>query len=490
MSSNSNSSKVIKGVSYQTLVTIGLGVLEVVVFSIMSRLLSQVDFGYYAAITAVTAIFTGLSDTGIGSALIQQKTIDSKYINNAFTISLGFGVILAAILCFTAGFLSKLIVDSKLKMPLMLMSITLVCNSLASVNLSILQRKLQFLTMGVVNLIALIVSSSVAIYLAYKGWGFYAIVTRAILTAFLLMVVSWLFARTRFALEFDYEIFKSIFRFSGWLTASGIVRDLALQVDRLLMARLLSVQSLGAYNRPKEFVTQISGKINGIFDTVLFPILSGIQDEKTKLGAAFTRSLYYMNILSALLALSFILNSSLIIRVFLGVDWLNLRLVFCLLSIALVFNIDARLSDCYLRSLGLTKEQFFFRLLQLGLQVIGVFVGANWDIAGVAISVIVANAIVVFVKLAFIAIKIDVSKKAAIKSVIEAWKVCLLLLPLAICVIPLFPKSLSGDILYAMYYVLIIFLPIIIFPSIFGHRFRIEVYDVVFNKLTTNYLKK
>lgn len=481
--SKSNSSKVIKGVSYQTLVTIGLGVLEVVVFSIMSRLLSQEDFGYYAAITAVTSIFTGLSDAGIGSALIQQKNIDRKYINNAFTISLIFGVILAVILCFTAGFLSELIVDSKLRIPLMLMSITLVCNSLASVNLSILQRRLQFLTMGVVNLIVLIISSSVAIYLAYKGFGFYAIVARAILTAFFLMVVSWLFARTRYAFDFDYEIFKSIFRFSGWLTASGIVRDLALQVDRLLMARLLSVQSLGAYNRPKEFITQISGKINGIFDTVLFPVLSGIQDEKKKLGAAFTKSLYYMNILSALLALSFILNSSLIIRVFFGADWLNLRLVFCLLSIALIFNIDARLSDCYLRSMGLTKEQFFFRLLQLGLQVVGVFIGANWDIIGVAISVVVANVIVVFAKLTYIAIKIDVSKKEAIKSVLETWKVSLFLLPLALCVLPFIPNTLTGNIMYAVYYVLALVIPVCVFPALFGRRFKAEVYDVLLRKL-------
>ena len=59
----SNTNKVIKGVSSQTLVTLFLGILEIVSFSIMSRLLTQEDFGYYAAIIAVSVVFSALSDS-------------------------------------------------------------------------------------------------------------------------------------------------------------------------------------------------------------------------------------------------------------------------------------------------------------------------------------------------------------------------------------------------------------------------------------------
>ena len=90
----SNTSKAVKGMSSQTLVTVLTGVVEVVSFSIMSRLLTKEDFGYYAAISAVLAIFKSLSETGIGSAIIQRKKPDSKFINNAFTINLFFGLFL------------------------------------------------------------------------------------------------------------------------------------------------------------------------------------------------------------------------------------------------------------------------------------------------------------------------------------------------------------------------------------------------------------
>ena len=87
----SNSQKIIKGISSQTIVTIVLGVVEIVSFSIMSRLLTKSDFGYYAAVTAIVAIFACFSDAGFGSAIIQRKDITKRFIDNAFTLSLIFG---------------------------------------------------------------------------------------------------------------------------------------------------------------------------------------------------------------------------------------------------------------------------------------------------------------------------------------------------------------------------------------------------------------
>ena len=42
----SNTQKVIKGISSQTLVTVVLGIVEIISFSVMSRLVNKEDFGY------------------------------------------------------------------------------------------------------------------------------------------------------------------------------------------------------------------------------------------------------------------------------------------------------------------------------------------------------------------------------------------------------------------------------------------------------------
>ena len=104
---SSNTHKVVRGVSSQALVTIVLGVVEIASFAIMSRLLTREDFGYYAAVTAITVVFATFSETGIGSAIVQQKALTSRYVNNAFTISLIFGCFISFKLSATKCFVEK-----------------------------------------------------------------------------------------------------------------------------------------------------------------------------------------------------------------------------------------------------------------------------------------------------------------------------------------------------------------------------------------------
>ena len=128
--------KTISGIFSQTTVTVLVGIVEVLSFSIMSRLLTQEDFGYYAAITAITTVFASFSETGIGSAIIQRKEIDSKFINNSFTLSFLFGTFITLLLLISSKPLSSLIADESMTIPLMIMSVTLLSNCLSSKVLS------------------------------------------------------------------------------------------------------------------------------------------------------------------------------------------------------------------------------------------------------------------------------------------------------------------------------------------------------------------
>ncbi len=473
---DSNTHKVLKGISSQTLVTILLGVVEIVSFSIMSRLLSKEDFGYYAAVTAVVAIFACFSDAGIGSAVVQRKDITKRYIDNAFTLSFLFGSVVAFALFLSSGVLARAITDASMTKPLMLMSVTLLFNCLTSINISIMYRRLQFLRVGMINLVALVVTTIVAIYLAWKGYGYYAIIAKSIITSALTLVLSFYFAKTRYSIALDKDIFKQIFGYSGWLMASGLFRNLAHDVDKLLMSRLLSVASLGAYNRPKDFINQISSKLNGIFDTALFPVLSAIQEDHEKIVRAYKQSLYFMNIFAMLLTLGFAINSELLIRIFFGEQWLELKWVTVILSFLMLFNIDGRLADCFLRSLAMTKQQFFFRIFETVVTLIGVLVGAQWDIIGVAIAMVVTNIILKLIKIFYISIKIDVSVSDTSWEILKSWRFTIVLLPLCILGYLVVPHNFLGNIILLVLFLFCSLLIFLLFPSVVGKTYKEKAY--------------
>lgn len=485
---NNNTSKALKGMSSQTVVTIMLGLVEIISFSIMSRLLTPKDFGYFAALSAILVIFNSFAETGIGSAIIQRKDVSQKFINNAFTLCLMFGSIVSAALFFLSDFLARLVVDETMATPLKLMSLTILCSCMTSPYISILYRRLKFMTVGYINLAALVITTIVAVILAAKGFGYYAIIVKSVSTSILCLIFAAIISKTKFSIEWDSSMIKSIWKYSGWLMASVVFRNFAQQCDRLLMSRLLSVNALGAYNRPKDFINTISIKLNGIFDTALFPVLSGIQDNIPSLQRAFEKSLYMLNLFAIMLTMAFFFNAELIIRLFFGEQWLNLVGLFQVLALALIFNVDGRLADCFLRSLALTKSQFYFRIVETIIKFSGVIIGAIYfGLYGVAIAVVFSNSIMVLVKVCYIAKHIELKSSTPFYTIIRAWQPMVIFLPIMTVLMVLLPHSLINCVILLGVFVMLSCVLFLASPNLVGREYKngvyLKIHEYIKNKI-------
>lgn len=381
------SSKVFKGAASQTIVAGILGVLGLAYFSIMSRLLTKEDFGYYAIITGITGILTEISNAGLGSAIIQKKDPGKKFIYTAFSLSFIIGFSAFVLLFTLSSALSRLLVgDLFLSVPLKIISITLLLSSLNSIGRALLMRKLKFMRYGLYEIGAFFLSSLVGIGLALMGKGVFAIIIAVVLNQFVILFVLYSTAELRPCLFLDRNYIREIISYGGWLTGCGIVRSLYNQFDKLITTRWLPVASLGAYNRPSYFVNEVGGKIFGVFDVVLFPVLSNIQDDKKKIAAAFEKSSSLLLQLSLFLASSMILASDCLIEIFFGNSWLELKPIFQILSLVLFFESFNRLTDSFFRSLGIVKKYFFVRVLVCVVSAICIILGCQFDIMGLAIG--------------------------------------------------------------------------------------------------------
>ena len=485
----SNSNKVLKGISTQTLITILTGVIEIVGFSIMSRLLTQQDFGYYAAITAVTSIFSVFADAGIGSAIVQRKTIDQNYINNAFTLSLLFGIFGTILLLVFAEPASRYIADETMKFPLMFVSITLLLGTLSSVNFSIMHRKLQFLRMGSIRISASILTTIVSILLALKGFGYYAIIAKAILYSILTLIVSYVAAQTKYHLSFDLKVYKEIFGFGGWLMASSFFRKIAEQIDRLMMSNLFNVETLGMYSRPKEFINNMTERLCVIFDSSLFPVLSSIQDESDRFVKSYQSSLYYLNIIGLMITLTFMFNSELIIRIFLGTEWMNVNTLFIVLSLSGVCMIHGSLGDIFLRSLAFTKQQFYLRILQAVISVFFIIIAAHWGVLTVAVAYLLAYSVVVFVKMNYISKRINLGLKNALLIIVHSFKFVLFYIPIYTLCFLIMPNTLMFNVIKLIVFIMITVVVFLVVPDCVGVKYKTEMHTRVLSYIKRLFFK-
>lgn len=487
---NSNTTTFLKGISIQTVFTLIMGILEMVVFSVLSRLLTKSDFGYYAALMGVIAISQAVSEAGLGSAIVQNKSSNERYVGTAFTLSVSLGVLITGLLWLFAPTISTLIADSTIVTPLRILSLVLIFNSFISVGNALLYRDLDFKRIGILQCISYVISATIGIIMAYLGLGIWSIVVYTVLYVFLNALLLFVLLPSRPSLGIHREYIGGIFSFGGWLTLSSLLNNFTQQIDKLLLSKLLSVEALGAYNRPSGFVSTISTKINSIFDTVLFPMLSSIQDEHNRIIDVYYRAIVLLNSFSVILFSVFFFNAELIISIFFGKNWLDLVPVLQIISISLVFSIDGRLVDCFFRSLNLVRIGFYIRLVGAIIMLIGIIVGARFGIIGVAASIVISNVLIIVIKMVVLNKKIHASLRTMCLLWIKALKPAIPIFIVGFVFLLFFSGSILYSIFFACIFCLILFFEFIIYPNSVGQEYITYIYPSIHSIILKLGLKK
>lgn len=485
MATSSKTDTFLKGISVTSIFTIASGILGLLYFAIMSRILSKADFGYFAALTGVMVIVSSIADAGLGSAIIQKKDADKSFVSTAFTMSLVLGIIFTLLLFFLAPWISNLVADDFLTKPLRIISITLLFNSFVSIANAELYRALKFKKIGTIRFVSNILNTALSVLLALRGYGIYAMISYVTFGPISLFLL--LFATGSKFPKFGYnkKYASGIFSFGGWLTLSVICNSVATYIDRLVLPKLTSVEVLGAYTRPASFTNNLTGTLTDIMDKVLFPMLSDIQDDKDAAIIVFYRAVELLNAFSIILGCVLFFNAELIIRIFFGIEWLELVPVMRVVSLTSVFFIDTQLVDCFFRSLDFVKTGFFIRLFALFWNLFCIYWGAKHGVMGIAISLAIANISVIVLKMLVLNKKLGASKRIMFTKWIISWKAALLPVLLGTGYLLLFHNSTTIwlNIIFAVVSGIVIVLEILFVPSLLGEEYTKSLYPKLTRKL-------
>lgn len=466
---NSASNTLIKGLSVQTVVSFSNALLQLIVFSLFSRILSREDFGYYAALMGVVAILTSISDAGVGASIIQKKDVSKSYLSTSFSLSIIIGLLMAIITFCISPLVSRIVADVSVIIPLRLLSISVFLYSVQGVAVSILRRDLKFKEVGLCRIASYSIASIIALVYAVNGGGLYSLIVLYILDSILYTI--FLFRRSSVPkLQVNLKDAKHVVSFGGWLTLGVIMTNISNQLDKLLLGNWLSVKALGEYNRPSGFINNIIIMLNNILDTVLFPLLSRFQDSYDKFVTLFYRSHSILCSFGVILASMLFINSEMIITLFFGNEWLDLVAVMRVTAISAVFMLSNTLADCFFRSFNLVKYGFYIRTIGVFLSLIALYFGSHYGIIGVAYGVLISNCLIVLIKLGYLCYKSGASFSKMLITWMIAWKPAI---PLLLVGIPLCFWGFSiGKIVFLLIYSIIVILAEIMFwPKLFGDEF-------------------
>lgn len=284
-------SKTLSGLIWKFAERSGAQAIQFVVSIILARLLTPADYGLIGLITVFIAVATVFAQSGLGQALVQHKNIDKTEFSTVFYFSVVFSVLLYTVLFATAPFIAHFYNEPQLTDVIRVLGITVIIGAVNSVQQAYVQKTMQFKRFFYSTLSGTAVSAIVGIALAYTGFGVWALVWQQISNQLINTFVLWFTVRWRPTLEFSVQKAKNLFSYGWKLLCSGLLDTVYNNMYSLIIGKFYSTADLGYYNRGKNFPMLIIQNVNSAIDSVLFPVLSDAQDDKSRFKAMVRRSI-------------------------------------------------------------------------------------------------------------------------------------------------------------------------------------------------------
>ena len=260
------------------------------VFSIiLARILVPSDYGVIGMLSIFITLVQLFIDSGFSRAIITNQKRTQKDLSTAFFFNIGIGIIGYLILYLAspwiACFYNMPILSSILKVT----GVGVIINSLNIVQVAHYSINLDFKTPAKISIICNLFTGCLGIYLAYKGFGVWALVFQSLGGSLLSLILNWINVKWFPTFEFSVASFRYMWNYGSKVLGSSIISTIYDNIQPLIIGKFFSAASLGLFSRAQGFATLPSSNISGILNSVTFPLLSKINEDLTRLADIYRR---------------------------------------------------------------------------------------------------------------------------------------------------------------------------------------------------------
>jgi teichuronic acid exporter len=262
------------------------------VFSIiLARLLQPKDYGVIAMLMIFMAIAGTFVDSGFSTALIRKPDLKEKDMSTAFYFNIVVGVVCYSILFFISPYVANFYNEPILSPILKVVGLSVLFNSLTVVQRAQFTKKVDFKTQAKISLQSTIVSGVVGVFMAYKGFGVWALVVQNLFSSLISTFLLWYFSKWRPVTGFYKDSFKNLFGFGSKMLASALLDTIYNNIYSMVIGKFFSSTKLGLFSRAQTFAAMPSSNITNVLQRVTFPVLSMIQNDEESLRRNYRKIL-------------------------------------------------------------------------------------------------------------------------------------------------------------------------------------------------------
>lgn len=363
--------KTVKGVIWSSIDRFTTKGISFVFSMLIARMLLPSDYGVIAMLGIFMAISSCFIDSGFGTALIRKKDRTETDFCTVFYFNIVVSCFFYVLLWLASPYIARFYDMPLLESVTKVWGLNLIVNAFGGIQNAKLSIAIDFKSRAKISVITTLFTGIVGLWLAYRGYGVWALVYQGLASAVLNVILLWSIVRWRPQLIFSWKSFKELFSFGSKLLASGLLDTIYNNVYTLVIGKFYSASALGVYSRADSLAQFPSSNITGVLQSVTFPVLSTIQDEEERLANAYRRFLR----LSAFIIFPLMLGLSAVadpfIRLVLTDKWEGAIYLLQILCFALMWY---PIHAINLNLLQVKGRSDYFLKLEIGKKILGVCV--------------------------------------------------------------------------------------------------------------------
>lgn len=267
--------------------------------ALLTAFLTPAEFGIFFVVSAIKNFLSYFSDIGFAPALIQKKEqltgIELKTIFTAQQVLI-LGILLLGFL-FSPLIQSIYNLDQKAIYLFWALLLSLLFSSFKTIPSVLLERKLEFKKWVIPQMIETIIFNTIAVFLAWKGFGVTSYTVAVIVSGFVGLSLIYFIQPWLPGIAFSVSAFKSVLKFGIPYQANTLLAMIKDDGMILFLGAVIGPSGIGllgwaqkwAYAPLRFFMDQVI--------KVTFPAFSRLQDNRKELSDLVSKSIFFICLL-------------------------------------------------------------------------------------------------------------------------------------------------------------------------------------------------
>lgn len=383
--------KAVKGVAWMATQSVGSQVSSFVVFLVLARMLEPAHFGLIAMADVSIAFLRFFTADTLSSAIVQRRNLEPEHLDSAFWLNVALGSVVVGLTILFSGQIADFYGQPEVADVLAVLTASLFCSTLSSVQISVLRRNLQFRSLAMRTLIGEPVGGVVGIVMAFSGFGVWSLVAKEIVSSLVQLVTLWSSSDWRPGFRFSFRHLRDLLAFGLNMLGASFLSFANKRLDRFLIGYALGTVALGYYSIAKRLVDLLFEFFSGSVNKVAWPIFSRVQNDHARLKRVF----YETTQITALAAFPAFIGVAALAQEFVpvlfGEKWAPAAMVMQVLAMLGLLRSMTRFQESLIVGVGKSGRRLVLQIILAICNVVGFLIAVQWGLVAVATSYLVVG---------------------------------------------------------------------------------------------------